>query len=195
MTPTAPRLVALGALLGLAWSASMRAYMVELAGPVSTFDWGGTFGLILLPGVVVGAGLGWAEHLRRSGGRPGWRWLAALPALLGITALLVPGAFLRFVTTGIGGGAVGVALLALLGGYAVSGRGPLVARIAAALGALLMLAGVVVSGGFANPALVPTEPRGAWVVVLAVSLMGVLVLASAIPHRPAVPVGGADPEG
>jgi hypothetical protein len=186
VTGRGARRVALGALLGLAWSASLRGYMVELAGPTSHVDWVGTFVLILLPGVVVGAGLGWAEHLRRTGGRRGWRWLAVLPALLGITALLVPGAFLRLITTGIGGGAVGVALLALLGGYAISGRGPLAARIVAGVGGLLMLAGVVVSGSLANPALVPTDPRGAWVIVLAVSLMGVLVLASSIPHRAVV---------
>jgi hypothetical protein len=178
------RPIALGALLGLAWAASLRGYMVELAGTSTHVDWLGTFGLLLLPGVVVGAGLGWAEHVRRTGGRPGWRWLAALPALFGLTALLVPGAFVRFITTGIGGGAVGVALLALLGGYAISGRGPLGGRIAAGVGALLMLAGVVVSGWFANPDLVPTEPRGAWVIVLTISLMLVLVLASSIPHRP-----------
>jgi hypothetical protein len=184
MTPTASRLVALGALLGLAWSAAMRGYMVELAGRDSCFDWVGTFVLILLPGVVIGAGLGWAEFARRTGGRAGWRWLAVLPALFGITALLAPGAFLRFVTTGIGGGAVAVSLTAILGGYAISRRGPLAGRIAAGVVGLTMLASAVVSGWLANPDLVPTEPRGAWVIVLALSLMLVLVLASSIPHRP-----------
>src|SRR5688572_3041536 len=66
-------LVGLGALCGVAWAAALRAYMIELAGAESAFDWWGTVGAILVPGAVVGALLGWAEDIRRRGGRPGWR--------------------------------------------------------------------------------------------------------------------------
>src|SRR3954451_6253185 len=113
-----PRLVVLGCLLGLTWTAALRAYMVELAGPGSRVDWVGTFALILLPGAVVGGLLGQAEHWRRDGGRPGWRWLGAAPVLFPIAALAAPGALVRFVTTGLGGGAVGVVGVGLLLGYA-----------------------------------------------------------------------------
>ena len=56
--------VLVGAVCGLAWAASLRAFMAEFAGPESTFDWFGTFEGVLLPGAVVGALLGWAAHLR-----------------------------------------------------------------------------------------------------------------------------------
>jgi ABC-type iron transport system FetAB permease component len=53
----AMKLVLLGALLGLAWAAGLRGYMTQLTDE-STVDWFGTFGLVLLPGVVTGALLG-----------------------------------------------------------------------------------------------------------------------------------------
>ena len=75
--------VLVGGLCGLAWAAGLRGFMAQIAGPEPSVDWVGTFGWILVPGIGVGALLGWAEHLRTSGGRRGWRWLA-----LGATALL-----------------------------------------------------------------------------------------------------------
>jgi hypothetical protein len=50
-----------GAIFGLAWAASLRGFMMALAGPDSTFSFAGTFGIIIPAGVVVGALLGWAE--------------------------------------------------------------------------------------------------------------------------------------
>lgn len=70
------RLALIGAICGLAWAAGLRSYMTEVAGPESTVTWVGTMALILAPGVMVGGLLGWAEHLRRSGGPRGWRRLA-----------------------------------------------------------------------------------------------------------------------
>lgn len=180
---TAP-LVAIGLTCGIAWAAGFRGYMVELAGPASTFGWWGTFGAILLPGAAVGGLLGWAEALRRTGGRPGWRWLALAPLAFAIAPLLMPGAVSALLTEGLGGGAIAVALMAIGGGYALSRRGPPWARllcglVSAALAAALALAGP----GIAGPALAITEPRGAWVAVLAASFIMVLALASSIPHR------------
>jgi hypothetical protein len=159
--------------------------MVELAGPASTFEWWGTFGAILLPGAIVGGLLGWAEAIRRAGGRRGWRWLALAPLAFAIAPLLMPGAIAALLTQGLGGGAIAVALMAVGGGYALSRRGPLWARlicglVSAALAAALALAGP----GIAGPALAITEPRGAWVAVLGASFIIVLALASSIPHRP-----------
>ena len=65
--------VLVGALCGLAWAASLRGFMAQIAGPESTVDWAGTFGWILVPGILAGALLGWAEHVRKLGGRRGWR--------------------------------------------------------------------------------------------------------------------------
>lgn len=180
---TAP-LVAIGLTCGIAWAAGFRGYMVELAGPASTFGWWGTFGAILLPGAAVGGLLGWAEALRRTGGRPGWRWLALAPLAFAIAPLLMPGAVAALLTQGLGGGAIAVALMAIGGGYALSRRGPLWVRllcglVSAALATALALAGP----GIAGAALAITEPRGAWVAVLAASFIMVLALASSIPHR------------
>ena len=58
-------------------------------GAESSVDWTGTFGFVLLPGAVIGGLLGWAEYARRTGVRPGRRWLALSPFLF--AAVLVPG--------------------------------------------------------------------------------------------------------
>jgi hypothetical protein len=55
------RLILQGAILGLAWAASLRGFMMALAGPDSTFSFTGTSGIIIPAGVAVGALLGWAE--------------------------------------------------------------------------------------------------------------------------------------
>jgi hypothetical protein len=185
MTASSPlKLVLAGALGGLAWAASIRAYMVEIAGMSSRFEWVGTFAQILLPGVAIGVLLGTAEYFRRTGGRRGWRWLAVAPILFAIAALLSPGAVEALVTTGLGGGALVVPITGMLGGFAVSGRGPLWARIVTGVLALA----VVVAGPIGQLVIAPsrlalTEPRGAWVALLLASLTVVLAFASSIPHR------------
>ena len=88
----------------------------------------------------------------------------------------------------MGGGAIGVALYGLLGGYAVSGRGPRWARIvsgAVFLTAIPIWALTVTS--FAGPGLALDTPRGAWVAVYYWSFLAVLALACAIPHRAVTP--------
>jgi len=177
-------LIVIGAICGIAWAAGFRAYMAELVGVASRFDWVGTFGAILLPGAIVGALLGWAESLRRSGGERGWRWLALAPFVFAVAPLLRPGAVVELVTTGIGGAAFGVALIAIGGGYAISGRGRVWGRIVAGV-----LSGAVVAATPFVPAalgvgrLSVSEPRGAWVSVLGGTFLLVLVLASSIPFR------------
>jgi hypothetical protein len=88
----------------------------------------------------------------------------------------------------LGGGAIGVPLYGMLGGYALSGRGPRWARIASgavALTAAPIWALTVTS--FAGPGLALGAPRGAWVAVYYWSFLAVLMLAYAIPHRAATP--------
>jgi hypothetical protein len=175
--------VLVGALVGLAWAAALRAYMVEIAGPGSRVEWLGTFAVILLPGVLVGALLGWAEVLRRSGGRRGWRWVAAAPLLFAIAGLLPPGALETFLTTGVGGGALAVPLEGMIGGYAISGRGPLWARIVSGVIAGGFLVTGVLAAPLLRPALDLTTPRGVWVALLFATLIVLLALAASIPHR------------
>jgi hypothetical protein len=85
---------------------------------------------------------------------------------------------------GLGGGAIGVPLLAMAGGYAVSGRGPRWGRLACgalALTAIPIWALTVES--FAGPDLAVTTPRGLWVALYFYSFLAVLAFAAAIPHR------------
>ena len=175
------RLISLGAVLGLAWAASLRGFMQQLAGPTSTFTFTGTFGVIIPTGVAVGALIGWAEHQRRIG-RPIWLLIFS-PLLIGIIPTLAGGE-LDF-------GPIGLALVAMTGGYALSGRGPRWARI---------VAGIVGLSGVAETFLAPkpypylsyTTPQGAWFDTLAASLGVVLALACSIPMRRADTVPDRD---
>ncbi|TFC06358.1 hypothetical protein [Cryobacterium mannosilyticum] len=179
--------VAFGALCGLAWAASFRAVMSEFAGSGSSVAWLETFAAILLPGVIVGGLLGWAHTIRLSGGRRRWRWLGAAPAAFAIAPMLLPDAILALLTQGLGGGAIAVALLAIGGGFAISGRGRLTARIVCGvLSALLILGVTLTTFDIAGPRLAMTEARGVWVALLAFSLLTVLAIASSIPFRPVV---------
>lgn len=175
--------VALGALCGLAWACALRSFMAAVAGPRSAVEWGPTFGYILLPGAVIGALLGWAEILRRTGGGPARHRLAYAPLLFGavlLPALVHPGSFLE---GGIGGGAIGVPAIAMLGGFAISGRGPVWRRALAGLwfaaGLLVWLITAVAVGG-ASFAL--DTPHGLWVSVLFESLLVTFAVAASAPH-------------
>ena len=115
------RFIGVGAVLGLTWAAALRGYMMQLAGPTSTFTFSGTFGIILPAGALVGALLGWAEYQRRTGRRH--------PLLIGASLLLA--ILPNLLTAGLDLAPAGLALSAMVGGYAVSGRGTLWVRIVA----------------------------------------------------------------
>jgi hypothetical protein len=174
-----PRLLPVaGAVVGLAWAGALRGYMVAFAGSASRFDMVGTFAQILLPGVVIGALLGWAEVIRRRGGAPRWRLLALSPVLFAVAPMLTPGALWTLLTTGLGGGAVGVAVIGLLGGFALGDIGRRTLRIVAGVLAAALAAGIAVA-----PLFVGTGPREIWGVALGASLMPILIWACAIPFR------------
>ena len=185
-----PRLVLLGGLLGLAWAAGLRGFMAEVAGPDSAVHWYGTFGQVLVPGVLTGSLLGWAEALRRQGGRRGWRWLALAPLSFPVALLASPEVLddLQAGTVpfsdGIGLGAVAIPLFAMAGGFAVSGRGPLAARAAVGLVAVVPVPAWIWATTFFPPDLSLTTARGAWVASLFWSYLAMLSLACVIPHRP-----------
>jgi hypothetical protein len=171
------RLILVGAVLGLTWAAAVRGYMMQLAGPTSTFTFSGTFGIILPTGTLVGALLGWAEYQRRAG-----RWY---PLLIGAPLLLA--ILPSLLTAGLDLAPVGLALSAMVGGYAVSGRGPLWVRSVAGLIAV----GAIVAP-FAAPKPYPdlsvTTPYGAWAATLASSLFVALALVCSIPMRAPDPI-------
>lgn len=176
------RYVLTGATCGLAWSASLRAWMAELADGASAsrseVTWL-TLVLVLLPGAVVGALLGHAAH-RRSTQRPGPSWLVLAPVVLA-SALADPEVFRGLVEDGTGGGSLLVVLTALSTGHVVARPGwtPVRGLLAAVAGlGLLTMFGM---GALAAPLL---TPRGLWVGLLGVALLVVLGLASALPHAP-----------
>jgi hypothetical protein len=167
-----------GAACGLAWACALRAYMVELAGPESTFDWLGTFFAILAPGVLAGAVLGAASGLPSSS-KAALRWAAAAPLLFAVFTLVLPGQFVTLVTTGLGGGAIGVPAAGIAGGYALRGYRRWL-RITTGILALTAIAGVVATVPLVGGASL-TSPRGAWAGTLVAALMVVLVLGASIP--------------
>lgn len=180
-----PALVLLGGLFGLAWAAGLRGLMAQIVQEDSSVSWSGTFGFILLPGLVIGLLLGWAEHLRTTGGRRGWRWLALAPVLF--TAVVFsegPLGVLGILERGLGGGAIGVPLYAMAGGYAISGRGPRWGRLACGA---LALTGIPIWAltveSFAGAELAVTTPRGLWVALYYWSFLALAMIGAAIPHR------------
>lgn len=169
-----------GAVCGLAWAAALRAYMADLAGYSSTFSWLGTFFVILLPGVLVGAALGLASVIPSSR-RATLRWIAASPMLFAVFALALPGLLVSMVTTGIGGGALGVPVVGIVGGYALAGRRRWL-RVIAGVGAALAVVAVVATVPLIAQESLATA-HGAWLATLGGSLVVVLMLASALPFR------------
>ncbi len=129
----ATKTVAAGALLGLTWAASLRGWMVDLAGDGSTFTWTGTFLCLLLPGALVGGLLGRALDLRRSGRQP--RWLTPAPLLFPLGTLALPGAIGHLIRTGEGSASIIMVLLAMLAGRSLSGRGRVWVRVVAGMSA------------------------------------------------------------
>jgi hypothetical protein len=179
-------LVVGGGLCGLAWAAGLRGFMTQITDE-SSVTWSGTFGYVLLPGLAIGMILGWAEHVRRTGGRRGWRWLALAP-LLFATVLFSEGPLevLGIFEDGIGGGALGVPLYAMAGGFAMSRRGPRWAR--ALCGGLALTAipiWALTAESIGGPDIAVTTARGLWVAIYYYSFLAVFSLAAAIPHRAA----------
>ena len=113
--------------------------------------------------MIAGALLGLAEYFRRTGGRRHWRWLALAPLAFAILPMTMPDALLALFTQGLGGGAVAVALTAIAGGFAVSGRGALWARILCGILALAVIVALVfTTSAVGGVRLALDQPRGAW---------------------------------
>jgi hypothetical protein len=179
--PSRHVLIAVGALCGLAWAASLRGWMIQIAGAQATFHWFGTFVLILVPGATLGGLLGWAASLQLDGNLRGnrQRWLMASPLLLA-SALFDPRIFGLLITNGQGGGALGVTICGIAGGYALSRRGSLTSTIISGLMALLL---IVACGSIAAGSIPLTTAHGAWIATQVASLLGVLCVGCSILYR------------
>ncbi|WP_045314339.1 hypothetical protein [Lentzea aerocolonigenes] len=166
----------IGAVCGLAWAAGLRALMSALAGPESQVSWYGTFGQVLLPGVVVGALLG---HSVQSG----IRRLMLAPLVFAGAIFVSPDVLEgRLFTGGIGGGAVALPLFGIAGGYALAGRGPKWTRVLAGIFALAPFPAWAWASSLFGPGFALTSPRGAWIAVFFYSLIATLQLACALPY-------------
>jgi hypothetical protein len=172
------RLAAIGACLGLAWGAALRAWMVVLVlgfGERSHFTWQGTFGGILLPAAIMGAILGAAADAKAASNRKLQCWVLLSPLLLVLGPALATDNFVSIlITTGMGGGAIGVALIALLGGYTVSGVGAKWLRWVTGLLALLFTLAAAVGLATADSEATDT-PRKVFCALLFALLMALLV--------------------
>lgn len=178
------RRAAVGALLGLTWGAGLRSWMVLLTlefGERPHFTWQGTFGGILLPAATMGAMLGAATCAEGPSARKRLRWVILSPLLLVLGPAIATEDFIpKLLTTGLGGGAIGVALIGLLGGYALSGIG---ARRLRWVAGFLTISFMVASAfGFsfagAGSTVTPSKVFGA---VLFVLLMALLVAGMGSP--------------
>lgn len=175
--------VAMGALCGLTWACGLRGFMTQVTTDHSMVTWTGTFLWVLASGVVVGALLGMAEHIRRTTKNPRGRWLVWSPfvfSIILVVDLIVHGSTLQ---SGIGGGALGVPVLGVTGAYAVAGRRAWL-RVASGLAALSAVPiWVLTATDFGGPSLSLTEPKGAWVALYFWSFLAVLIAGTAIPLR------------
>ena len=178
------RYVVAGGICGLAWAASLRGWMAELAngspGNGSEVTWL-TLVLVLLPGTVVGALHGYAAH-RHATERPVQQWLVLTPLVLA-SALLDPAIFRALLRDGTGSGSLIVVLTASAVGAALSpsrtGRTwtRVLLAVVAALGLLTMLG----MGGLAAPL---SSPRGLWVALFGFALVLLFGVAGVVLRRP-----------
>jgi len=157
--------------------------MAQVTTGHSTVTWTGTFMWVLVPGIVVGAMLGLAEHLRGTTANPRGRWLVWSPfafASVVLVQFLIHGSALQ---GGIGGGALGVPAFAVTGAYAIAGRRRWTRVLCGliAMGAIPIWA--LTAHGFGGAALAITHPKGAWVALYFWSFLAVLMVGAAIPLR------------
>lgn len=156
--------IAIGAVGGTAWAASMRGMMAQLAGSDSEFHWLGTFGFILIPGTAMGALLGWAFARRIRRIRRGSTWLVLAPfAMAGDPSTIL-------------------LLAAFVGaGFVFSGRSRRWLRLLAGIPSLIMLVGVPIGAAFFTDVV---TPHGAWLVIQLGALIWVPALAEVVLQWP-----------
>lgn len=178
------RWVALGAFGGLTWGAALRALMAIFAlqfGEQPQFTWHGTFVVILSPSALMGALLGAAAYLTERAGKTRWRWAILAPLLLVIFPLLFLDGFIpALITTGLGGGAIFVALIGVLGGYAFSSFG----RHWMRWGLVILIVSLIVTGVVADGgATVQPSARDGFAILYFVLLLALLIVGVSVPSH------------
>ncbi|NUR92372.1 MAG: hypothetical protein HOY71_50575 [Nonomuraea sp.] len=107
------------------------------------------------------------------------RLLACSPLLLSLVLFSDPAGLAQFFRDGIGGGALAVPLFGMMGGYALSGRGPLWPRV---LCRVLLAAPVPAAVGFLVVTGAGVSAHDAWMFLYVYSFVLVLGIACAVPH-------------
>lgn len=192
MNRKAAAAVGIGAAIGLAWASSLRAWMTHLAIEFEewpSYTWEGTFLSVLGPTVAVGALIGFDWHRRReSKGRvPLVVWS---PLLLVVGPALMADNFIgTLMDTGEGGGAIGVVLIGMTGGFALSGQRRLWVRGLTGLLAFGITAVMVSTFYFQDQGVTPSGTFGG---VYLVVLMVWLAVGCSVPMRR---MTSADPGG
>lgn len=182
------RRVVVGTFLGLVWGASLRAWMVLLAlelGERPHFTFAGTFGAVLFPTALVGALLGAAAHNAETSQTARWRWAILSPLLLIVGPIIVTKNFFStLITTGMGGGSIGVALIGLFGGYAFSEFGARWMRWVSGFLALLLTIASIFPVYFTDrSAAVTSSTSKVFGALLFVLLMVLLISGVSAPSR------------
>ena len=174
-------LLVIGDVSGLAWLQDCEALWLRSPDPIYRSPGPGRSVGYCCRVSAWGVLLAYGEYVRRMGGRRGWRCRPLLFSGVLLTGLGDVGSMFE---RGIGGGTIGVPLIGMLGGYALSGRGPLRGRIVSGVIAMAAIPiwGLTVTS-FGGPGLALTTPRGAWVAIYFYSFLAVLSLGCAIPHR------------
>ena len=179
--------ILLGAFLGLAWASSLRSWMQDLAlhyGDRPVMTWNGTFISILIPAGVMGALLATGDYYRKQNHSPRWQWAGLAPLLLVIVPMIATPNFIPILMeTGNGGGAIAVTLFGMLGGHALSGRGPVLGRLLTGLAGC----GMSILAGFSiyspNIATIKYHPDLAFGILYFLLLMALLMWAASLPYR------------
>lgn len=180
--------VMVGAFLGLTWGCALRAWMVLLTlqlGDWPNVTWRGTFAGVLLPATLLGALIGHAISTAKISGRKCWRLVLVSPLLLVLGAAIGQSNFIStLLATGMGGGAIGVALVGMLGGYALSGLGRRWTRgMAALLGVLLLAATIIPVYSAGTSSAFPFRAHKVLSILLFILLMVLLVVGISAPFR------------
>ncbi|MBS1697693.1 MAG: hypothetical protein JST25_04735 [Actinobacteria bacterium] len=159
-----PAAIVVGAVGGLAWAASMRGMMAQLAGFESDFHWLGTFGFILVPGTIMGALFGWAFARRIAGRRRGAAWLTLAPLAMAADPATLP----------LLGAWIGV-------GFLFSGRGRRWVRLLTGIASLVLLGAVPIAAAVTVGV---STPFHAWLTIQLGALLWIPALAELALQRP-----------
>ena len=164
------REMACGAVFGLAWAASMRAMMAEVAASDGGSHFSiATFIFLLPPGAVLGAVVAWVLTPARPGMRTPPRWLVWCPLIMCADPAAAP---FMLATIGVG--------------WVAAGRGTRKSRMWIGVPSVLFWITLLVMALVVPPSML-SSLRDAWVAILLFSLLGSLMIVETMVVRRLTP--------